>query len=83
MNARYRSSLVSGAILLLATAQADAAVQTKTIDYEHNGTTLQGFFAWDDAVEGQRPAGEIAADVLQQNRPLADGVDAGADAAVP
>jgi dienelactone hydrolase len=41
--------------LLLATTASSAAVQTKTIDYEHNGATLQGFFAWDDAAEGKRP----------------------------
>ena len=40
---------------MLGAAQLHAAIQTKTIDYEHNGTKLQGFFAWDDAVEGKRP----------------------------
>jgi len=31
-------------------------IQTETVDYEHQGTALQGFKAWDDSVPGPRPA---------------------------
>ena len=30
-------------------------VQNRTIDYADNGTALEGYFAWDDAVSGHRP----------------------------
>jgi len=32
------------------------AIQTRLIEYQHGAVTLQGFFAWDDAVAGPRPA---------------------------
>ena len=31
-------------------------IQTRLIEYQHGAVTLQGFFAWDDAVAGPRPA---------------------------
>lgn len=31
------------------------AVQTRTIDYTHDGTGLEGYFAYDDATSGPRP----------------------------
>lgn len=37
------------------TSAAQAAVQTKTIEYQDGGTKCIGFLAWDDAVEGKRP----------------------------
>jgi dienelactone hydrolase len=47
---------IAGAALLAATGGiADAAVQTKTVEYQQGGTTLEGYFAWDDAKEGSRP----------------------------
>lgn len=33
-----------------------AEVKNKTISYSHDGTTLKGYLAWDDAVSGKRPA---------------------------
>jgi len=49
-------------LLLLATVLigwntplAGAAVKTRTVEYEYNGTKLKGFLAWDDAVQGKRP----------------------------
>src|SRR5262245_45460578 len=41
--------------VLLGAGIAGAAVQTKTITYEFEGTTLKGHLAWDDAVKGKRP----------------------------
>lgn len=41
--------------LLLSSHVAWAKVQTKTIPYQHGDLSLEGFLAWDDAVEGPRP----------------------------
>lgn len=41
---------------LLAAASASAALVEKTVEYEHDGVTLEGFHVYDDAVEGKRPA---------------------------
>ncbi len=30
-------------------------IQSKTVAYSHNGTTLEGYLAWDDAQPGPRP----------------------------
>jgi dienelactone hydrolase len=32
-----------------------AAIQTKTIEYKQDGTTLEGFVAYDDTIKGARP----------------------------
>ena len=48
-------AIAAFAALLLAANQSQAAVKTKEIAYEHEGTKLKGFLAWDDAVEGKRP----------------------------
>ncbi len=34
---------------------AEAAVQTRTVPYQHGDVALEGYLAWDDAVEGRRP----------------------------
>ncbi len=36
-------------------APASAAVRTKEVTYEHDGTKLKGLLAWDDAATGKRP----------------------------
>jgi dienelactone hydrolase len=36
-------------------AVAEAAVKTKTVTYTHDGVTLKGHLAWDDAVKDKRP----------------------------
>lgn len=41
---------------LLAACSASAALVEKTVEYEHDGVTLEGFHVYDDAVEGKRPA---------------------------
>jgi dienelactone hydrolase len=47
--------LLAAAVSLFPTAMALAAVQTRTIAYEYDGTTLKGFLAWDDSIQGKRP----------------------------
>ncbi len=41
---------------MLLTAAAEAAVQTKIVEYKEGDTTLEGYLAWDDAAAGPRPA---------------------------
>lgn len=40
---------------MLAAGSAAAAVQTATVEYRQGDTVLEGFLAYDDAVEGRRP----------------------------
>lgn len=49
------ASLMFVAALFLAAAAAPGEVRTRTISYEDGGVELQGYFAWDDAIEGKRP----------------------------
>jgi dienelactone hydrolase len=44
---------IAGVIFFASTAIA--GIQTKEVDYKQGETVLQGFLAWDDAVEGKRP----------------------------
>ena len=43
------------AAVVLFASLAPAAVQTKVVEYEHAGTKLKGFLAYDDAVTGNQP----------------------------
>jgi dienelactone hydrolase len=43
------TALVAGA------GSLQAAIQSKTIDYQQGGATLEGVLVWDDAVSGPRP----------------------------
>jgi dienelactone hydrolase len=45
--------LVMAAAVCTGTAQD--AMQTKVVEYKHGDTVLEGYFAWDDAVQGRRP----------------------------
>lgn len=40
----------------MAISSASAALVEKTVEYEKDGVTLEGFHVYDDAVEGKRPA---------------------------
>lgn len=37
------------------TAQAEAKVQGKVVEYRDGGVTMKGYLAWNDAVKGKRP----------------------------
>ena len=52
-----RTPTLLAALLLtaLASLPAPAAVQTKTIEYEHDGQKLIGYLAYDDASDAKRP----------------------------
>jgi dienelactone hydrolase len=51
----WRTSLLAAVVLTTAVPAAGAAVQTKVITYDHDGTNLKGFLAWDDSAQGKRP----------------------------
>ena len=43
------------ATVLWTVSPAEAKVVTQTVSYTHQETTLKGYLAYDDAVEGKRP----------------------------
>lgn len=43
------------AIALVTAGRAGAAIKTQEIEYEHNGTKLLGYLAYDDGKQGKRP----------------------------
>jgi dienelactone hydrolase len=50
-------SLIKALCLLawIAPSLAQAAVQSKVLEYQDNGVTLKGFLCWDDSIQGKRP----------------------------
>lgn len=44
------------ALPILFTQPADAELVSQTIEYEQDGQTLQAYYVYDDAIEGERPA---------------------------
>lgn len=46
-------ALMAAGLLTAATAQA--AIVTKTVEYRHGGTVLEGYLAYDDQATGKRP----------------------------
>ena len=46
---------VPAVTVLVAALSARGEVQTKTVEYKQGDTTMIGYAAWDDAVQGQRP----------------------------
>ncbi|WP_066424869.1 dienelactone hydrolase family protein [Anabaena sp. 4-3] len=49
------SVLLTPVALLLASTQALAALQTRTVEYKQGNTVLEGYLAYDDAIKGKRP----------------------------
>lgn len=47
--------LLAGLLLALPTTVAEAAVKTQTVTYKHEGVTLKGHLAYDDASKEKRP----------------------------
>jgi dienelactone hydrolase len=48
-------SLATVAVLAFAASAASAEVRTKVVEYTQGNTALEGFLAWDDAIQGRRP----------------------------
>lgn len=56
-----RRTLVAAAVLALAAAApARAEIRTRDVAYADGDTVLEGYLAWDDAVEGPRPGVLVA-----------------------
>ncbi len=49
------SVLMTPAIVLLTATHALAAIQTKVVEYKQGNTVLEGYMAYDDAIQGKRP----------------------------
>lgn len=47
--------LLTVLLLAVCTAEVHGAVKSKTIEYKHGDTVLEGYLAWDDAIQGRRP----------------------------
>jgi dienelactone hydrolase len=47
--------LISAVLIAVTALAADAKVVSKIVEYDHEGVTLEGYLAWDDAFEGKRP----------------------------
>jgi dienelactone hydrolase len=47
--------LALGVVVLMGTSTANAAVQTRVVEYQQGDAVLEGYLAWDDAIQGQRP----------------------------
>lgn len=53
---KLSGNLLAGVFVLAVLASpAIAAIQSKAVDYEHEGAKLTGYLYWDDAVDGPRP----------------------------
>lgn len=49
------SFLITSVVVLLTSTQTLAAIQTKVVEYKHGNTVLEGYLAYDDAIEQKRP----------------------------
>jgi len=50
-----RGTLALLSLLVASSMHAEAKVVNRIVEYEHEGTLLEGYMAWDDAIEGPRP----------------------------
>jgi dienelactone hydrolase len=51
----HRTTFLAAFAGLALAGAARAEIKTEAVEYKQGDTTLQGFFAWDDAVKGKRP----------------------------
>jgi len=49
------SFLIAPIVTLLLSTTAQAEVRTRTVEYKHGNTVLEGYLAYDDEIKGQRP----------------------------
>jgi hypothetical protein len=47
--------VASAAANAAAVGSAQAAVQTRTVEYQHGEVTLEGAYVWDDSTDAKRP----------------------------
>lgn len=48
-------AMITGLVLALASLGAQAAVQSKAVEYKDGDASLTGYLYWDDAIQGPRP----------------------------
>jgi dienelactone hydrolase len=48
-------NLIFAFLALVCAGTVRAAIHTETVEYKQGGTTLEGFVAYDDAIQGKRP----------------------------
>lgn len=54
-NLHVQTRAMMALMVLLCAGSAAAEVETKTIEYEHDGVTLEGYLAWDASSDERRP----------------------------
>ena len=42
-------------LVVMGALSAQAEIKTETVEYRHNGTTLEGYLAYDSNIKGKRP----------------------------
>lgn len=47
--------VVSAFLVLVWVGSGQGAVKTEVVEYRHGETVLQGYIAYDDAIQGKRP----------------------------
>src|SRR5262245_58284081 len=55
LSRRQRMRLLAGLLIFSLAGTTSAAVKTTDVQYEHDGTKLKGFVAFDDSATGKRP----------------------------
>ncbi|MCU0788266.1 MAG: dienelactone hydrolase family protein [Verrucomicrobia bacterium] len=48
--------ILAGIVGLLANLTVQAEIRTETVEYHQGDAVLEGYLAWDDSIEGKRPA---------------------------
>ncbi|HPE80002.1 MAG TPA: dienelactone hydrolase family protein, partial [Gammaproteobacteria bacterium] len=48
-------AIIPALLLMVCSAAAQAAVQSKAVEYKDGDTPLTGYLYWDDAIDGTRP----------------------------
>jgi len=51
-----KNFLVATVLLSIVAPAARAAIQTKEVPYSYEGVNFKGYLAWDDSIQGKRPA---------------------------
>src|SRR5574340_404539 len=67
-----RTMLAAAAAAVALATAAQAEVKTQEVEYSQDGTTLQGFLAWDDAAQGKRPGVLVIHEWWGQNQHARD-----------
>lgn len=53
---KFAATILTLGVFAIMANSADAAIKTREVSYTHDGVTMKGYLAWDDAKTGKRPA---------------------------